>query len=114
MGNMLRVCGLYTRNLLRWTVIGQQVGCTRPAGSFLRVILNISTMAFAVAQKNALRAGLCSRRSVAVVGRPARSLVIRAASEPKVHFTPPAIACASAAGLRVAGISTLVLVGVPS
>lgn len=42
-------------------------------------------MAFAVAQKNSLRAAVSSRRGVAVVGRPARSLVIRAASEPKVQ-----------------------------
>jgi hypothetical protein len=41
-------------------------------------------MAFAVAQKAALRAVPTARRSVAVAGRPARSLVIRAAGEPKV------------------------------
>jgi len=50
-----------------------------------------STMAFCVAQK-ALRAPVpTARRGVAVVGRPARSLVIRAAAEPKVQ--PASAAC---------------------
>lgn len=45
-------------------------------------------MAFAVAQK-ALRAPVpTARRSVAVAGRPARSLVIRAAGEAKVQPQP--------------------------